>query len=189
MRFPIVCFVTAMASTAVGQVTVDGKVPGELWRTDNVSGEVEVFHILGRTTVMPVKDAWVTLDGDTVTIGARTDEPVLDGKSRKGYQMANMSGNRQSDFPTYIQTITDRHSSGIGEEQDIRITRTVMITWTEGKPKSMIFTELSYADFDIAAFVAEVSAGHSELAKRSIEGLEEFDEKGFRQRTFPAVFK
>jgi len=187
MRFFLVCFVLAMASTAKGQVTVNGKVPGELWRTDKVAGNVEVLHAWGRTAVMPVKDVWLTLDRGVVTVGARTDEPVLDGKPRSGYSMAHFSGEWQADFPAYIQTITDRHSIGVGEKQEIRITRIAMITWSEGKPKSLIFTELAYADFDVAAFLAEVSAG-GELAKRGAEGLDKFDELGFRQRTFRSVF-
>ena len=179
----------AMANSVSAQVTVNGKVPGELWRTAKVDGVVEVFHIWGRTATMPVKEAWVNIEGDRISVGAKCDDPVLDGKPRDGYQMADMTGKVSKEFPTQIQTITKTEMTGIGDDEEFRTTKTAMVVMKDGKPESLVFTCVDYATFDIPAFIAKVNASGSELAKRSAEGLDEFDKLGFRVRTFRAVFR
>jgi len=179
----------ALSNVAIGQVTVNGKVRGELWRTDKVSGVVEVFHIWGRTATMPVKEAWVNIEGDRISIGAKCNDPVLDGKPRDGYHMADMTGKVSKEFPTQIQTIVKTEMTGIGDDEEFRTTKTAMVVMKDGKPESLVFTCVDYATFDVPKFIEKMKADGSETAKMSIDGLEEFDEMGFRQRTFTAVFK
>ena len=172
-----------------GQVTVNGKVPGELWRTTNVSGEVEVMHIAGRTAVMPVKDAWVNIDGDRISIGARCDNPILDGQTRKNYWMPSMRGTLSKEFPQAIQTIVDTAITGYGDNEEFRTIKTAMIVMESGKPKSLVFTVTEYADFDLPKFLKMLKGRDTAMAKREIEQLQGFDALGFRQRTFRAVFR
>lgn len=174
---------------AFGQVTVNGEVPGELWRTSKVSGEVELFHIWGRTVTLPVKDAWVNIDGDRISIGARCDNPVLDGKPRTGYMMADMSGTIRKEFPQQIQTIIKTEVTGFRDNENFLTTKSAMVVIKDGKPVSLVFTCVDYADFDLKAFIAAMKADGSEMALRMIEGLDSFDEFGFRRRTFTAVFE
>jgi hypothetical protein len=179
----------AISGSASAQVTVNGKVPGDLWRTSQVDGVVEVFHIWGRTVTMPVKEAWVNIEGDRISVGAKCDQPVLDGKRRDGYHMADMTGEVSKEFPTQIQTITKTEMTGIGDDEEFRTTKTAMVVMKDGKPESLVFTCVDYSTFDIAAFIERMNANGSELAKRSTEGLDEFDRLGFRVRTFRAVFR
>lgn len=189
MRFLGVVLVLATASNVSAQVTVNGKVSGELWRTDKVSGEVEVFHILGRTATMPIKEAWVNIDGDRISIGARCDKPILDGKPRDGFHMADMTGTISKEFPTQIQTITKTEMTRIGDDAELMTTKTAMVVLKDGKPESLCFTCVDYATFDIPAYVKRRNASGNELAIRSAEGLGEFDKLGFRVRTFRAAFR
>jgi hypothetical protein len=177
-----------MASSVSGQVTVNGKVPGELWRTDKAKGEVEVFHVWGRTATMPVKEAWVNIDGDTISIGAKCDKPVLDGKPREGYHMAYMSGKLSKDFPTEIQTITQTEIWQLGNNQEFRTTKTATIVMDDGKPKSLVFTCIDFAMFDVKAFIKQMNDSGNILDKRSVEDLKGYDDMGFRVRKFQAVF-
>lgn len=173
---------------AEAQTRVSGVVPGKLWRTTQVSGEVEVFHIWGRIVAMPVKDAWVNIDGDDIAIGARCDDPVLDGKPRKGYYMAHMGGKLQTAYPAEsIQTITDTQIMGYGDDSLVHVVKTAMISMKDGKPVSLIFTCTEYAMFDVPKFIEEVQS-QGELAKRETETLQGFNARGFRQRRFEAVF-
>lgn len=189
MRRMIFLVCALLCSHAMGQVQVNGKVPGELWRTSIVSGDVEVFHPWGRTVVMPVKDAWVNVDRGRIIIGARCDDPVLDGKPRTGYMMADMSGPLQTEFPDeVIQTITNTEITGVGNNEEFRTTKTAMIAMKDGKPVSLVFTSLEYAAFDVPAFIAKLRSHGGEMASREIESLQGFDDLGFRQRTFRAVF-
>lgn len=179
----------AINTYSFGQVRVNGEIPGEFWRTNKVSGEVELFHIWGRTTVMPVKEAWVNIVNDKITIGAKADDPVLDSKPRKDYTMSYLSGKLQKEFPgKMIQIIIDTKIVGVGNNEEFRITRTAMIAMKDGRPESLIFTCMEYAAFDIPEFIKRLKEGGGIMAKRTMEDLEGFDELGFRQRTFKAVF-
>lgn len=185
----VLVLVLAQTNNVHAQLRINGKVPGDLWRTKKVDGVLEVFHIWGRKATMPVKEAWINIDVDRITVGAKCQNPVLDGEPRYGYMMANMTGTLSHDFPKEIQTISNVTITQIGEHAEIYTTNTAMIVMKDGKPKSLIFTCLDYADFDIPEFVARLSASGDEIEKRSLEGLEDFDELGFRVRTFRAVFK
>ena len=185
----IILFAVTMASNIVNaQVTINGKVPGELWRTNKVKGEVEVFHILGRTVTLPVKEAWVNIDGETISIGAKCDQPVLDGKPRDGYQMAYMSGKLSKDFPTEIQTITQTEIWQLGNNQEFRTTKTATIVMDNGKPKSLVFTCIDFAMFDVKAFIKQMNDSGNILDKRSVEDLKGYDDMGFRIRRFQGVW-
>lgn len=189
MRLITLLALTLLSSTLAAQVEVGGKVPGQLWRTSKVSGEVEMFHPWGRTVVVPIKDAWVTIDRGRITIGARSAKPVLDGKPQDGYMMANMSGQMQTEWPgQHIQTIVDTSITGIGDKEEFRITKTAMISMKDGKPESLAFTCLEYATFDVVAFIEKLRHEGGILAARDIDSMAGFDKNGFRQRTFYAVF-
>jgi len=174
-----------MASSVSGQVTVKGKVPGELWRTDKVKGEAEVFHVLGRTVTLPVKEAWVNIDGETISIGAKCDQPVLDGKPRDGYQMADMSNGFV--VTDEIQTITKTQAWQLGNNQQFRTTKTAVVVMDGSKPKSLVFTCIDFAMFDVKSFINQMNAGGF-FEKQLAEELQGFDDMGFRVRKFQAVF-
>ncbi len=166
----------------MSQTTIDGEVRGTLWRTDNVSGEVELFHPWGRTAVTPVKDAWVIIDKNRISIGAG-GEPIIDGRRRQDYMMEAMDG--VFDESSNIQLINKTDIVGVGDGEEIYISNTAMVVMIDGKPKFMVFTKLEYADFDIDRVIRELRKYNMDSM---IEYLQGFD-KGFRQRTFRAVFK
>jgi hypothetical protein len=109
------------------QTTVNGVVPGQLWRTNRVTGSVEVIHIGGRTALMPTKDAWVNIDGERISIGARCDQPVLDGVQQRGYFMPALHGELNKDHRNNVHTITKKEVYGWGDNFDINVVQTATI--------------------------------------------------------------
>lgn len=167
----------------IGQVMINGEVPGELWRTSDVSGEVEIIHPWGRTAVMPVKDAWVNVDGERISVGARTDDPILEGKARKGYFFRHLRGTLSKSFPPYIQTISQRSSTLVGvKEHQIYQARFAVVIFVDEAPRALHYHSVEFADFD----VPEVSAKLAPLGPTGF--LDGFDSDGFRRRSFQAVF-
>lgn len=149
-----------------------------IYRTEKVQGEVEIFHIWGRTTVMPVKAAILQLHGPTIRVYAETDQPILDGEQRTDYHMSPLDGVANTDFPTQIQLITGRESSVLPTDQRIHQTKTAMISLQEGEPLSLVFTSIEYALFDVKAY-----------NEKSVDDpLLGFNEFNFRTRTFQAIF-
>ena len=183
----ITIFLFILTSNVMGQVMVGGEVQGELYATEKVSGNVEVGHIWGRTTIMPVKSAWVNIYGDNISVGAKTDNPVLDGSVRNGYCMPHMSGKLSSDFPQQIQTITKKEILSYSDDIEYYRTSVGIITMKDNKPTSLVFTCTDYAMFDVKKHLAKLSRGITS-ERREAEELAGFDDLGFRSETFKARF-
>jgi hypothetical protein len=113
----------------------------------------------------------------------------LDGKPRDGYQMAYMSGKLSKDFPTEIQTITQTEIWQLGNNQEFRTTKTATIVMDDGKPKSLVFTCIDFAMFDVQSFIKQMNASGGFLERQLVEELQGFDNMGFRVRKFQAVFE
>jgi hypothetical protein len=196
---------------AYGQIKVGGKHIGQVYRTQNVTGECEIGHIWGRTTIMPVKEAWVNIKADRevisiggggcsankehiiepwIDVGVKTDDPILDGKPRKDYY---------SHFPqayydnnSDIQIIKETEESEYEEGKVVKRMTVIMVLMKEKKPQSIVCTVIDYCDFDINQYRKELSEQIDKedglFAKRNLEDLNTFDERGFRKIVFGGVF-
>ena len=167
---------------------VDSKPIENLYETTNVSGSVEVGHVWGRTCIMPVTSVWVKIVDGNIHVGAKTDQPVLDGEVREDYRMSAMRGKLSEKFPTYVQTIKRVGSVGIWMEGEdgYNSCEIVMVSLENGLPKSVIYHRMDYANFDVQQYIEDNKNG-SVLRRRSVETLEDF-EGNFRTYTFRAEF-
>jgi hypothetical protein len=164
------------------------------WETTDVKGEVECFHIWGRTAIVkPVKAVLVRRkwwDGrESIIAYADIDPPVIDGKRRTGYSVLPIEGNYDKEFPEYLQMVTDKKVIGVGEHENIHITRSAVVSFKDGKPTDMLFIQGERAMFNVPEFIQKLRENNSILAEREIEYLQGFNAEGFRIRQFEAVFK
>lgn len=172
------------------QTTVNGKVQGMLWRTTDAHGEVEVTHAWGRTAHVPVTGAWVVVHDGTITVGAKTPLPLIDGEYREGYSAAQISGPLDSQWPTHVQTLTKKEIIGVGDGKDIVVVTTAIIVFDDKSddPLSLTVTRYDYALFDIQEFIRQIRGLNHELANRTIQSLVPFDAKGRMQKSYYAKF-
>lgn len=172
-----------MTISCFAQTTINGKVPGKLWRTNNVQGQVEVYHPWGRTTTLPINDAWVNVEGGSISIGARCDQPILDGTQRKDYHMAAHYG--KYDSSTDIQVITKKETTGYTDEIEFKTVKTAIVVFKDGKPIFLYFTCVDHAMFDIDKALIDVSGKrlHKEL-REAVKGYKD----GVRVTSFRAIF-
>ena len=139
---------------------------------------------------MPVTSVRVIRDADSISVVAETRPPVFEGKPRSGYFMPIMRGKLTEDFPQYVQTISEVEVTGIGNNEEFRTLKSAMIVFDESldRPISAVFTCTDYANFDVEDFIRRMKQDGTEMSLRAIEDLRGFNELGFRQRSFTAVF-
>jgi hypothetical protein len=193
--------------TAHAQIKVGGKHIGEVYRTQNVTGECEIGHIWGRTTIMPVKEVWVNIKADRevipvggggcsankdyiiepwIDIGVKTDDPILDGKPRKDYYSNYPQGYYDEDSD--IQIIKEAEESEYEEDKVVKRMTVIMVLMKDKKPQSLVCTVIDYCQFDINQYRTELKTKDDIFSERNLEDLNTFDERGFRKIVFGAVF-
>jgi len=180
-------------NASTSQPSSDPKVPSTLWRTSDVSGQAEVLHPWGRTATLPIIEALVDIDGDDISVWARTEQPVLEGAIRSGYWMPQLRGKVVARSASNAQAASQQvlserviYTSGVSS---LRVcnTMTAIVVMDAGQPVSVMFTYTDYAMFDVPTFIAAAGKG-GVLVQREAEALEGFDSMGIRQYGFCAVF-
>ncbi len=153
------------------QVLVNGKHVGEVFRSTKVSGEVEVCHIGGKCSVMPVNSAWINIiaDSNSISIGAKTDQPVIDGLQRKNYFMPSVRGTFGElrgatiggflyDDPKGVKTFHQNSILGDGRN-DILVSKTAKVFLEDKNPVFLYFTHVEYSSGKVRtiSFTAEIN--------------------------------
>ncbi len=107
---------------------------------------------------MPVKEAWINIDGDRITVGAKCDNPILDGEISLRLHDGEYDGYSFSRFPKRNSNDLKCHHYANRRTAEIYTTKNCDDLNEDGKPKSLIFTCLDYAISIIPEFVARLSA-------------------------------
>jgi hypothetical protein len=200
----VIAIMIGCVYSTYAQIKVGGKHIGEVYRTQNVSGECEIGHIWGRTTIMPVKEVWVNIKPDRevfgknkdyvsepwIDVGVKTDDPILDGKPRKDYYSHLPQGYYDSNSD--IQIIKKVEEYDYEEDKIVKSMTVIMVLMKNKKPQSVVCTVIDYCQFDIDTYRKELQTQIEKeddlFAKRNLEDLNTFDERGFRKIVFGGVF-